>query len=65
MSALHHACGTVSMLYECNQGTLMPEGEEIQEWQTISTYDEILMQLYILFEQTIRYAHELRDKGVM
>ena len=66
MSALHHACGTVSMLYECNQGVLKPEGEEeLEEWEAMLTCDEILWQLYILFEQTIRYAHELRGKGVM
>jgi len=64
MSALHHACGTVSMLYECNQGVMLPEGKELQDWQAMLTYDEILKQLYILFEQTIRHAHELRDKNI-
>ena len=63
MSALHHACGTVSMLYECNQGVLLPEGRELESWQAMLTYDEILRQLYILFEQTIKYAHELRSNG--
>ena len=63
MSALHHACGTVSMLYECNQGVLLPEGSELQEWQAMLTCDEILAELYILFEQTIRFAHELRGEG--
>jgi len=63
MSALHHACGTVSMLYECNQGVQLPEGEELQEWQAMLTCDEILHQLYILFEQTIRFAIDTRDAG--
>jgi len=63
MSALHHACGTVSMVYECNQGVLLPEGSELQEWQAMLTCDEILAELYILFEQTIRFAHELRGEG--
>jgi len=64
MSALHHACGTVSMLYECNQGVLMPEGVAMnEEWQAMLTCDEILRQLYILFEQTIRFAHDMRAAG--
>ena len=65
MSALHHACGTVSILHESSQGVLPPEGKELQEWQGNQTHDEILRQLYILFEQTIKYAHEVREKGII
>ena len=65
MSALHHACGTVSMLYECNQGVQLKEGQTLQEWQAMLSYDEILQELYILFEQTIRFALVKRKEGVV
>ena len=52
-SALHHACGTVSIVYECNQGIIHKDNE------IRLTFDEMFAQHYILFEQTIRYALEL------
>ena len=58
-SALHHACGTVSLVYESNQGIDC----EKKEGETILSYDEILTQHYILFEQTIRYAIERNAQG--
>ena len=61
-SALHFICGTISILYESNQG-LDFSGERPLDpaWETFFTYDEILDLHYVLFEQTIRLALEDAD----
>ena len=59
MSALHYACGTASILYESNQGLDYTGVREIEpEWEAVLDHDQILLHHYILFEQTIRFAHE-------
>lgn len=57
-SALHHVCGAVSYVYESNQGIC----KKNEKWETILSHEEILIQHYILFEQTIRYALEINEK---
>jgi hypothetical protein len=59
VSALHHVCGTLSFTYESNQGLCYDNKHEWQDWETVLTFEEILLEHYILFEQTIRYALEL------
>lgn len=53
-SALHHTCGTASLVYESNQGINYTRPPEV--WETLLSYEEILLEHYILFEQTIRFA---------
>jgi len=63
MSALHHACGTVSVLYESNQGldyTGVREPDPV--WETLLSYEEIFKLHYFLFEQTIKYAFILKER---
>ena len=66
MSALHFVCGTASILYESNEGLDYTGLRELDPaWETIFSYDEILTLHYILFEQTIRLASEIRSQGVI
>ena len=59
MSALHFVCGAVSILYESNQGLDYSKHRELDTvWETIFSYEEILTLHYILFEQTIKAAHD-------
>jgi len=58
ISAMHHLCGTVSFAYESNQGIIYDR--KLKDWETIFSFEQILLQHYILFEQTIRYALELK-----
>jgi len=63
-SAIHHACGTLSITVESNQGVLPPEDHVLEDsWETMMDEDEIMRMQYILYEQTIRHAHELRNTG--
>jgi len=59
MSAMYYATGTVSVLYESNQG-LDYTGVRLMEpeWEALLTHDQILLHHYILFEQTIKIAHD-------
>jgi len=58
-SALHFICGTISILYESNQGLdLSGERELDPAWETYFSYEEILSLHYILFEQAIKLAIE-------
>ena len=58
-SALHFLCGTISILYESNQGlNLTGERELDPAWETVFSFEEILILHYVLFEQTIKFAHE-------
>lgn len=62
MSAMYYACGTTSILYESNQGLDFSDFRELQtEWEALLTHDQILLHHYLLFEQTIKFAHELMD----
>ena len=58
-SALHHICGTATFVYESNQG--IDYGDKPSEhWETLISYEEILKEHYILFEQTIKFANKKR-----
>jgi hypothetical protein len=62
-SALHFASGTISVIYESNEGLDYTGVRDLDPaWETIFTYEEILSCHYILFEQTMRLARELREK---
>ena len=59
MAALHFVCGTISILYESNQGMDFSEFRPIEtEWEEVFNHEQILLHHYILFEQTIRMAHD-------
>jgi hypothetical protein len=56
-SALHHTSGTAAFVYESNQcidytGSV----RKLEKWDALLSYEEILREHYILFEQTIRFA---------
>ena len=54
-SAIHHHCGSTAFVYESNQG--IDYGDKAQEsWETLLTYEQILSEHYMLFEQTVRFA---------
>ncbi|MCL1857747.1 MAG: hypothetical protein FWF92_00755 [Oscillospiraceae bacterium] len=54
-SALHHICGATAFVYESNQGINYGE-RNLNNWETILSYEDILHEHYILFEQIIRFA---------
>jgi len=57
-SALHHISGSAAFVYESNQG--IDYGDKgLENWETVLSYDEILREHYILFEQTIRFTMRL------
>ena len=58
-SALHHVCGSAAFTYESNQGLQYNSDHKWNEWETVLSYEEILAEHNILFEQTIKYALEL------
>jgi hypothetical protein len=61
-SAMHFVCGTVSVIYESNEGIDYSDLRELDtEWETIFTCEEILDLHHILFEQTIKFALDLRS----
>jgi hypothetical protein len=65
-SALHFVCGTISVIYESNEGLDYSGHRPLDpEWETLFTCEEILNLHYILFEQTIRFAGELRAKNLL
>lgn len=56
-SALHHASGTLPVLYESNQGLCYDR--ELKNWETVLSFEQILTHHYILFGETVKYALEL------
>ena len=54
-SALHHVCGTAAFVYESNQGIDYGD-RKLENWETVLSYEDILQEHYILFEQTIKFA---------
>ena len=59
MSALHHVCGGLSILYESNQGIDFSGYRELDtSWEALLSCEEILALHYILFKQSIKYALE-------
>jgi hypothetical protein len=65
-SALHFVCGTISVIYESNEGLDYTGHRELNpEWETLFTCEEIMNLHYILFEQTIRLAQDLRAQQVL
>jgi len=60
MSATYYACGTISVLYESNQGLDYRNHRPLEtEWEACMTHEQILLHHYILFEQTIKKAADM------
>jgi len=60
-SALHFISGTISILYESNQGLDLSDERPLDPtWETCLSYEDILRLHYVLFEQTIKFASENR-----